>query len=64
MGTGRFEDYPVTQVRWEGKWIQGRMGLVYAMDVDHIGVVGPGKIAGSDALGGGRGRRVRCGIRR
>ena len=52
MGTGRFEDYPVTQVRWEGKWIQGRIALVYAVDTDHIGVVGPGKIVGSDALGG------------
>src|SRR5262245_28525016 len=23
-GTNDFADYPVTQVRWEGKWIQGR----------------------------------------
>jgi polygalacturonase len=52
MGTGKFEDYPVAQVRWEGKWIQGHTALVYAMDADHIGVVGPGKIVGNDALGG------------
>jgi polygalacturonase len=52
MGTGRFEDYPVAQVRWEGKWIQGRTALLYAMDADHLGVVGPGKIVGNDALGG------------
>jgi polygalacturonase len=51
-GTPDFVDYPVTQVRWEGKWIQGRTGLIYALDCDNIGVSGPGKIAGSHALGG------------
>jgi polygalacturonase len=51
-GTPDFADYPVTQVRWEGKWIQGRAGLIYAMDAAHIGVVGPGKIIGNPALGG------------
>ena len=24
VGTPDFEDYPVMQVRWEGKWIPGR----------------------------------------
>jgi polygalacturonase len=52
LGTPDFADYPVTQVRWEGKWIQGRTGLIYATNADHIGVVGPGKIAGNAALGG------------
>ena len=52
LGTPDFADYPVTQVRWEGKWIQGRTGLIYAINADHIGVVGPGKIAGNAALGG------------
>jgi polygalacturonase len=51
-GTPDFADYPVTQVRWEGKWIQGRTGLIYAINADHIGVVGPGKVAGNAALGG------------
>jgi polygalacturonase len=51
-GTPDFADYPVTQVRWEGKWIPGRVGLIYAIDAAHIGVVGPGKIAGNVALGG------------
>jgi polygalacturonase len=51
-GTPDFADYPVTQVRWEGKWIPGRVGLIYAIDAAHIGVVGPGKIAGNLALGG------------
>jgi polygalacturonase len=52
LGTPDFADYPVTQVRWEGKWIQGHVGLIYAIDADHIGVVGPGKIIGNPALGG------------
>lgn len=52
LGTPDFADYPVMQVRWEGKWIQGRVGLIYAVDADHIGVVGPGKIVGNTALGG------------
>jgi|SRR5579871_773308 len=51
-GTPDFADYPVTQVRWEGKWIQGHVGLIYAISADHIGVIGPGRIAGNVALGG------------
>ncbi len=27
LGSPDFADYPVTQVRWEGKWIQGRVGI-------------------------------------
>jgi polygalacturonase len=52
LGTPDFADYPVTQVRWEGKWIQGRVGLIYALDADRIGIAGPGKIVGNPALGG------------
>jgi polygalacturonase len=52
LGTPDFADYPVTQVRWEGKWIQGHVGLIYAIDAEHIGVVGPGRVVGNAALGG------------
>ncbi len=52
VGTPDFADYPVTQVRWEGKWIPGHVGLIYAIGADHIGVTGPGKIVGNPALGG------------
>ncbi len=52
LGSPDFADYPVTQVRWEGKWIQGRTGLVYAIGASNIGVVGAGKIVGNPALGG------------
>jgi len=51
-GSPNFADYPVTQVRWEGKWIPGHIGLIYALDAEHTGVVGPGQIAGNAALGG------------
>jgi hypothetical protein len=51
-GSGEFADYPVTQVRWEGKWIAGRVGLLYAIDASNIGIVGPGRIEGNPALGG------------
>lgn len=40
------DDYPLTQVRWEGKWIEGHASLLYAIGAERIGVVGPGAIAG------------------
>src|ERR1035438_4008911 len=52
LGSPDFADYPVSQVRWEGKWIPGHVALIYAFDSSHTGVVGPGKIAGNPALGG------------
>lgn len=52
LGSPDFSDYPVAQVRWEGKWIQGHLGLIYALHADHTGIVGPGKIVGNPALGG------------
>jgi polygalacturonase len=51
-GTEDFADYPVTQVRWEGKWIAGHVGLVYAIDASHVGIIGPGRIVGHPAVAG------------
>ncbi|MBD0288512.1 MAG: right-handed parallel beta-helix repeat-containing protein [Flavisolibacter sp.] len=51
-GSPDFADYPVMQVRWEGKWITGHTAMIYAVDADNIGIVGPGKIMGNHALGG------------
>lgn len=51
-GTPDFADYPVAQVRWEGKWTKGHVGLIYAFDADNIGIVGAGKIVGHPSLGG------------
>jgi polygalacturonase len=52
LGSPDWTDYPVTQVRWEGKWIAGHIGLVYAIDAEQIAVTGSGKIIGNPALGG------------
>ena len=52
LGSPDFNDYPVTQVRWEGKWIQGYAALIYANGAHNIGISGPGKIVGNDALSG------------
>jgi len=51
-GTDNFDDYPITEVRWEGKWIPGHTALLYAIDADDLGIIGPGKIIGNNALGG------------
>jgi len=52
LGSPDFADYPVSQVRWEGKWVKGHVGLIYAFNANNAGITGPGKIAGSHALGG------------
>ena len=51
-GSPDLADYPITQVRWEGKWIQGHLGLIYAIDAHDTGIVGPGRIDGNPAVGG------------
>ncbi len=52
MGSPDFNDYLVTQVRWEGKWIQGYSGLVYAIGANNIAITGKGQIKGNYALSG------------
>ena len=52
MGSPDLDDYPVMKVRWEGHWIDGHRGLIFAQTATHIGIVGPGKISGNPALGG------------
>jgi polygalacturonase len=51
-GSPEFADYPVSQVRWEGKWIPGRTALIYAIGASNTGIVGPGRIVGNPAVGG------------
>ena len=51
-GSPEFADYAVTEVRWEGRWIPGYSALLYGIDAHNVGVVGPGKIAGAETLGG------------
>jgi polygalacturonase len=51
IGSANPDDYPITTVRNEGRWVQGRRSLLYAEHADHIRVLGPGKIVGCDAIG-------------
>jgi hypothetical protein len=51
-GSSDMNDYPVTQVRWEGRWIPGHIALIYGIDANDSGIIGPGKIIGADSLGG------------
>jgi len=44
--------YPITQVRWEGKWIKGYSALISAVDSEDIAILGPGKIVGSPTIQG------------
>jgi polygalacturonase len=52
LGSGDMADYPVTEVRWEGRWIKGYSAFISAMDAENIGITGPGKIVASPAIRG------------
>ena len=52
MGSPDLADYPVTQVRWEGHWVQGHIGFISSTDAENIGIVGPGKISGNPSIAG------------
>jgi polygalacturonase len=51
-GSPDMADYPLSQVRWEGRWIKGYLGLISAMDAENIAIVGTGKIVASEAIKG------------
>ncbi len=46
-GTPDIADYPLVDVRWEGRWQPGHRGLIYATSADHVGIIGPGRIEGT-----------------
>ena len=52
LGTGEMGDYPVAQVRWEGRWIKGYSAFISAVDSENFGITGPGKIVASPAIRG------------
>ena len=45
------DDYPLMDVRWEGRWRQGHRALICANHADHIALVGQGVITGDPAIG-------------
>jgi len=49
-GSPDLADYPLMDVRWEGRWEEGHRALVYAGNVNHIGIVGPGHLIGNQRL--------------
>ncbi|HEY4247228.1 MAG TPA: glycosyl hydrolase family 28 protein [Lacunisphaera sp.] len=50
MGSADMDDYPMVDVRWEGRCQPGHRALIYAANVDHIGIIGPGRIEGNPAV--------------
>jgi polygalacturonase len=50
IGSGDTNDYPMMDVRWEGRWQPGRRALIYAANVGHTGIIGPGRIEGNPAV--------------
>ena len=50
IGSGDTNDYPMMDVRWEGRWQPGRRALIYSANVDHTGIIGPGRIEGNSAV--------------
>ncbi|CAN5413082.1 glycoside hydrolase family 28 protein [soil metagenome] len=52
QGSPDVADYPLMQVRWEGRWVPGYVGLVWAQDARNIAIAGGGLIVASDAIPG------------
>ncbi|HSY18808.1 MAG TPA: glycosyl hydrolase family 28 protein [Candidatus Acidoferrales bacterium] len=49
-GSGDTNDYPMLDIRWEGRWQPGWRALIYSANVDHTGIIGPGRIEGNPAV--------------
>jgi len=49
-GSSDADDYPMMDIRWEGRWQPGRRALIYAANVDQTGIIGPGRIEGNPAV--------------
>jgi polygalacturonase len=60
QGSADLSDYPIVQVRWEGRWIPGHAGLIWAQDARNIALSGKGRIAASMDI---QGRVARSGLR-
>lgn len=50
IGSGDTNDYPMMDIRWEGRWQPGRRALIYSANVEHIGIIGPGRFEGNPAV--------------
>ncbi len=52
LGSPDLAEYPLAQVRWEGKWVKGYSAFITATDAVDVSITGPGKIVGSSAIAG------------
>ena len=52
LGSPDLADYPLTQVRWEGRWVKGHSALIMSMDARNIGILGAGRIVGNPQIKG------------
>jgi polygalacturonase len=50
QGSPDVADYPVRQVRWEGRWIPGHIGLIWAQDAREVTLTGKGRIVASKEI--------------
>ncbi|MGD1086821.1 MAG: glycoside hydrolase family 28 protein, partial [Verrucomicrobiota bacterium] len=60
LGSPDANDYPLIQVRWEGRLREGHRGLIFATNATQIAIVGEGSIEGNAALGPLRNPRGPC----
>lgn len=64
QGSPDLADYPVREVRWEGRWVPGYIGLVWAQEARNVGLAGKGRVLASQAIERrieeGTGRRHPC----
>jgi hypothetical protein len=56
-GTPDLEDYPIMDVRWEGRWQRGHRALICLVHLEDTGIIGPGRIEGNRAVAFGKGMR-------
>jgi polygalacturonase len=52
QGSPDMADYPIVQVRWEGRWVAGYIGLIWGQGARNIALAGKGAILASDAIKG------------
>ena len=52
LGSPDLEDYPLSQVRWEGRWVKGYVAFISAVDAENPVITGKGKIVGNTAIKG------------
>lgn len=52
QGSPDLADYPIVQVRWEGRWVPGYIGLVWAQGARDVAIAGKGRILGNKDIPG------------